>query len=230
MTAKISSRSNNSLHSDVFRALQSWCLGCASGSSPAGERWLARVCCTTQTSAQFLWILSKIPWVRMTEGVRWLFYLWWDGYKCVSRLQPGRQPPQLPALLSYSDCRNHTLISGFLPGALNSSFSAPNTKWLFAFISQTIALALPRFYPVWLFLTLWKLQWWRMLQQFSVLFLFPAVPISLLNSIMNEFTGAFLLLSFSCLKGAVFWSMRQMIEKQGELKFTFFSPCLAEYD
>lgn len=167
---------------------------------------------------------------RMTEGVRWLFYLWWDGYKCVSRLQPGRQPPQLPALLSYSDCRNHTLISGFLPGALNSSFSAPNTKWLFAFISQTIALALPRFYPIWLFLTLWKLQWWRMLQQFSVLFLFPAVPISLLNSIMNEFTGAFLLLSFSCLKGAVFWSMRQMIEKQGELKFTFFSPCLAEYD
>lgn len=57
---------------------------------------------------------------------------------------------------------------------------------------------------------------------------FPVMPISSLNSIMNEFTGAFLLL-FS-LRGAVFWSVRQMIEMKGELKFTVFCPRLAEYD
>lgn len=190
-----------------------------------------RVCCTTQISVQFLWILSKIPYGKDDWGGEMTFFICDEmGTSAFHASSLGARPPQLPALLSYSDCRNHTLILGFLPGALNSSFSTPNTKWLFAFISQTIALALPRFYPIWLFLTLWKLRWWKMLQQFSVLFLFPAVPISLLNSIMNEFTGAFLLLSFSCLKGAVFWSVRQMIEKQGELKFTFFSPCPAEYD
>lgn len=48
---------------------------------------------------------------------------------------------------------------------------------------------------------------------------------------MNKFTEAFLCLSFSCLKeGAVFWPVRQMVERQGELKFAFFHTSLTEYD
>lgn len=65
----------------------------------------------------------------------------------------------------------------------------------------------------------------------SSLALFPAVPACSLSSIMNKFTEAFLCLSFSCLKeGAVFWPVRQMVERQGELKFAFFHTSLTEYD
>ena len=144
----------------------------------------------------------------------------------------GARPLELPALLSYPNQGNCTLILGFLPRARNSGFSAPNTTWRMPFCVYypDHCLSTPK---VLFNVTFSNLVEIAVVEDASAIFSlisFPVVPISLLNSIMNEFAGAFLLLSFSCLKGAVFWSMRQMVERQGELKFTFFHTSLTEYD
>lgn len=113
-------------------------------------------------------------WVRAPRGMAGVVcYLCHDACRCVSRLLHGCQPPP-PALLWYSDRRSTPWFWGF-----HQVHSVPVCPHLtadgecpFAFISQAAAFALPRFYPIWLLLTLWKLLWWKMLQQFSVLFLF----------------------------------------------------------
>lgn len=142
----------------------------------------------------------------------------------------GARPLELP--LSQPNQGDHTLILGFLPGGPSSSFSAPNTKWRmpFCIYYPDHCLSTPKILFNVTFSNLVEIAVMEDASAIFNLISLPVVPISLLNSIMNEFTGAFLLLSSGCLKGAVFWSMRQMVERQGELKFTFFHTCLTEYD
>lgn len=140
------------------------------------------------------------------------------------------RPPGLPALLRDPNRGNRTSSLGFLPGALDSSFSAPNTKRRvpFCIYYPDRCLCAPQILSDVTFSNLVEIAVVEDASAIVNLLSFPVVPIRLLNSIMNEFTGV--LLSFGCLKGAIFWSMRQMAERQGELKFTFFPTCLTEYD
>lgn len=112
------------------------------------------------------------------------------------------------------------------------SFSAPNAKrrMPFCIYYPEHCLSTPKILSNVTFSNLVEIAVMEDASAIFNLISFPVGPIGLLNGIMNEFTGVSLLLSFAGLKGAIFWSMRQTVERQGELKFTFFHTCLTEYD
>lgn len=192
---------------------------CLTSSGPG--RGTAGQCGSTTPAAapwvQFLWLLSERTPGRDACG---FCYLCHDACRWVLRLLHGCQPSP-PALLWYSDRRKHTLILGFPPGALGSSLSTPSSR-----CRMPICIYFPDrclcASKILSNMTSSNLVEIAVMEDASAIFSlisFPVIPISSLNGIMNEFTGAFLL-SFS-LRGAAFWSMRQMIEMKGELTFTF---------